>query len=46
MIFLVAGLLWYFGPPIRTFIEGNLKLLATVFFVLLLGGFVLVFYDP
>ena len=42
--FLVAGLLWYFGPPIRTFIEGNLKLLATAFFVLLLGGFVLVKY--
>ena len=40
--FLVAGLLWYFGEPIRTFIEKNLGLLATAFFVLLFGGFVLV----
>ncbi len=39
--FLVAGLLWYFGDPIRTFIEKHLGLLATAFFVLLFGGFVL-----
>lgn len=38
--FLVAGLLWYFGEPIRTFIEKNLGILTIVFFVLLLGGFV------
>lgn len=37
--FLVAALLWYFGPPIRAFIETNLKLVVTVFFVLLIGGF-------
>ena len=42
--FLVAGLLWYFGPPIRVFIEKNLGLLATAFFALLLGGFVAVRY--
>ncbi len=36
-----AALLWYFGPPIRDFVERNLGLAATVFFVLLLGGFVL-----
>ena len=42
--FLVAGLLWYFGPPIRTFIEKNLGILATAFFLLLLGGFVAVRY--
>ena len=42
--FLVAGLLWYFGEPIRVFIEKNLGLLATAFFVLLFGGFVLVKY--
>jgi membrane protein YqaA with SNARE-associated domain len=42
--FLEAALLWYFGPPIRTFVEGNLKLLATLFFVLLLGGFVVARY--
>ncbi len=38
--FLVAGLLWYFGEPIRRFVEKNLALLATIFFVLLFGGFV------
>ena len=38
--FLIAGLLWYFGPPIRTFIEKNLAILTIVFFVLLFGGFV------
>ncbi len=37
--FLVAALLWYFGPPIRTFIENNLPLLAGLFFALLFGGF-------
>jgi membrane protein YqaA with SNARE-associated domain len=42
--FLVAGLLWYFGPPIRVFIEKNLGLLATAFFALLLGGFAAVRY--
>ena len=41
---LLAGLLWYFGPPIRRFIENNLPLLATLFFVLLFGGFVAVRY--
>ena len=38
--FIVAGLLWYFGEPIRRFVENNLAMLATVFFVLLFGGFV------
>ncbi len=42
--FLEAALLWYAGPPIRAFIEKNLALLTTVFFVLLFGGFVLVVY--
>ena len=40
--FLVAGLLWYFGEPIKNFIEKNLALLATAFFVLLFCGFVLI----
>ena len=40
--FLVAALLWHFGPPIRAFVENNLAMVATVFFVLLFGGFVLV----
>lgn len=38
--FLVAGLLWYFGEPIRTFIEKRLGLMFTLFCVLLIGGFV------
>ncbi|WP_220749523.1 MULTISPECIES: YqaA family protein [Jannaschia] len=36
--FIVAGLLWKFGPPIRTFIEDRLGLVFTVFMVLLIGG--------
>lgn len=42
--FLVAGLLWYFGEPIRDFIERWLGWLAALFFVLLVGGFVLISY--
>lgn len=42
--FLVAGLLWKFGEPIRDFIEKRLGLLFTVFIVLLFGGFYLVRY--
>ncbi len=42
--FLLAGLLWYFGPPIRRFIERNLAILTIVFFVLLFAGFVLIKY--
>jgi membrane protein YqaA with SNARE-associated domain len=37
--FVVAGLLYWFGPPIRTFIERRLGLLFTIFVVLLFGGF-------
>lgn len=40
--FIVAGLLWYFGDHIRIFIEKNLGVLVTVFFILLFGGFVLI----
>lgn len=42
--FLVAALLWRFGPPIRRFIEANLPLLAWAFFGLLLGGFLVIRY--
>lgn len=42
--FLVAGLLWYFGEPIRVFIEKYLNLLAVLFVILLVGGFVLLRY--
>ena len=38
--FLVAGLLWYFGEPIRRFLEARLGPLAVLFAVLLVGGFV------
>ncbi|WP_404382616.1 YqaA family protein [Caenispirillum salinarum] len=39
--FLVAALLWKFGPPIRIFIEKHLGKLTILFFVLLFGGFAL-----
>ena len=42
--YLVAGLLYYFGEPIRDFIEKRLTLVTTVFVVLLVGGFVAVKY--
>ena len=42
--FLVAALFWKFGPPIRSFIEQNLPLLAGLFVVLLFGGFLAIRY--
>lgn len=42
--YLVAGLLYYFGEPIRDFIEKRLTLVTTAFVVLLVGGFVAVKY--
>ena len=39
--FLVATLLWYFGPWIRTFIDRYFGWLTLAFFALLLGGFAL-----
>jgi membrane protein YqaA with SNARE-associated domain len=42
--FLVAGLLYWFGQPIREFIERRLSLVTTVFVVLLVGGFVAIKY--
>lgn len=38
--FLVAFLLWKFGPPIRDFIERRLGLVFTVLVIALVGGFV------
>ena len=38
--YLVAGLLYWFGEPIRVFIEQRLSLVTTVFVVLLVSGFV------
>ena len=40
--FLVAGLLWKFGEPIRDLIERRLGLVFIVFCVLLIGGFMVV----
>lgn len=42
--YLVAGLLYFFGEPIRVFIEKRLGLVMTTFVVLLVGGFVAVKY--
>jgi membrane protein YqaA with SNARE-associated domain len=42
--FLVAGLIWKFGPPIKTFIDRYFNALCIVFVALLIGGFVLLKY--
>ena len=42
--FAVSGLLYWFGPPIRGFIENNFGLVTTAFFVLLFGGFYAIKY--
>ncbi|MEM7547876.1 MAG: YqaA family protein [Pseudomonadota bacterium] len=39
IFFLIAALLWKIGPPIRSFIEERLGLMATLFVILLVGGF-------
>lgn len=38
--FIVCGLLYWFGPPIRDFIERRLGLVTTLFLVSLVGGFI------
>lgn len=42
--YIVAGLLWGFGEPIRDFIEKRLGLMFTLFIILLIGGFLVVKY--
>jgi membrane protein YqaA with SNARE-associated domain len=42
--FIVAGLLWKFGAPIRDFIEKRLGLMFVLFLVILIGGFYAVRY--
>jgi len=37
--FLIAALLWKFGPPIRLFVEQRLKLVMTAALVLVVAGF-------
>ena len=42
--YLVAALLYWFGEPIRDFIEKRLSLVTTAFVILLVGGFVAIKY--
>lgn len=42
--FLVAALLWKFGPPIKIFIDRYFNALCVLFTLLLIGGFVLIKY--
>ena len=42
--FIVAGLLWKYGEPIRDFIEKRLGLMFILFITLLIGGFAVVKY--
>jgi membrane protein YqaA with SNARE-associated domain len=42
--FLVAFLIWKFGPAIKTFIDKYFNILAIAFTILLIGGFVLIKY--
>jgi membrane protein YqaA with SNARE-associated domain len=42
--FLVAGLIWKFGTPIKAFIDKYFNWLALAFTALLIGGFVLIKY--
>ena len=40
VFFVICGLLYFFGPPIRDFIERRLGLMFTLFLILLFGGFI------
>ena len=42
--YLLAVLLWWFGEPIRYFIEKHLPVLTWIFLIVLIGGFILVRY--
>ena len=42
--FLVAGLIWKFGPQIKSFIDKYFNWLAIAFTILLIGGFVALNY--
>ena len=42
--FIVAALLYKFGAPIKEFIDKYFNLLATLFILLLVGGFVIIKY--
>lgn len=42
--FVVAGLIYFFGPSVKRFIDRYFNLLTIVFFVLLVGGFLAIKY--
>jgi len=42
--YIECALLWWFGPPIRSFIEKRLPLLTALFFVILFGSFLVIRY--
>ena len=42
--FIIAGLLRFFGEPIKKIIEKHFGLLSIIFFILLIGGFLLIKY--
>jgi membrane protein YqaA with SNARE-associated domain len=42
--FLLAALLWWFGPAVRDFIEKRLMLMTSLFAVALVGGFAIIRY--
>lgn len=42
--YVVGGLIWKFGPPIKAFIDRYFNLLAVAFTILLIGGFVVIKY--
>jgi membrane protein YqaA with SNARE-associated domain len=42
--FVVSGLLYFFGPSIKKFIDKYFNLLSVIFMVLLVGGFLLIKY--
>jgi membrane protein YqaA with SNARE-associated domain len=44
VFFVICGLLYFFGQPIRAFIEKRLGLMFTIFLVLLFGGFIAIKY--
>ena len=44
IFFVIAGLLWKFGLPIRDFIEKRLGIMFTLFCVILVAGFAVVKY--
>jgi len=44
VFFVISGLLYWFGPPIRNFIERRLGLVTAIFIAALAGGFILIKY--